>query len=86
MRDNFDWSVEDDLAVDPVNPIAVYENASGEIVIRQQDYHGDNDQMIIVPKQYFPMLVDSLNGYLSQEMLALYKRLGRGSEGPSKGD
>ena len=48
-RDEFDWSLETELAAPPQLAIAVYRNGRDEIVIRQQDEgFEDGDTLILV--------------------------------------
>jgi hypothetical protein len=61
---DFDWSeVVDETIIQSVGQIAVYENPSGDVVIRQRgiDYDMDNDSVVVVPIRYLDPLIKRLN-------------------------
>lgn len=58
----FDWNDQDgkeSTIIPAVEAVAVYENASGEIAIRQQGY-GDNDHIVVISKHHVKVLVKRL--------------------------
>ena len=59
MMDDFDWSGED-VAIEWQGAIAVYENESGGVVIRQQGDDGKGDQFVIVRPQNIDALIAAL--------------------------
>ena len=53
MPKEFDWLSDDDkesVVVPSVQAVAVYNNGQGDVVIRQQDGMGNEDQVIIIPR------------------------------------
>jgi hypothetical protein len=53
MPKEFDWLSNDDkesVVVPSVQAVAVYNNGQGDVVIRQQDGMGNEDQVIIIPR------------------------------------
>lgn len=53
MSKNFNWNdeeMQEDIIVPSVQAIAVYRNPSLDIVIRQQDPLGEEDQVIVIPR------------------------------------
>lgn len=60
---DWNWSgteEKESLVVKSVQAIAVYSNASGEIVIRQQSALGDEDSFIIIPRTNAAALVKAI--------------------------
>lgn len=60
-----DWSWHDqenkDLIVVPaVEALAIYENPNMDIVIRQQDVMGEEDQLVIIPKTHLKSVIKRL--------------------------
>jgi hypothetical protein len=47
----FSWSDDESVVIDRVDAIAVYTNAKGDLVIRQEHPLGDDDSTIIVPRR-----------------------------------
>lgn len=48
---DWNWNDNDDGVVIPaVQAVAVYTNPKGDIVIRQQDFMGEDDAVIIIPR------------------------------------
>ena len=69
MSQDWNWNGEEEKAsviVKPVQAIAVYTNPAGEIVIRQQDYMGDEDDYIVVPKMHIPTLIEALKREMAE--------------------
>lgn len=62
-HDEFDWS-ESRKAGDVIVPeqaaIAVYENANGDLVIRQKSDYGEDDHYIYIQHAYLPRLITAL--------------------------
>lgn len=49
--DDFKWG-ETPAVIPRVDAVAVYENTDGDIVIRQQNQMGDDDEIIVIPRKY----------------------------------
>lgn len=60
----WNWDSEEDVIIPQVDEIAVYENANGHITIRQRGFQGNEDDVISVPKEYLPKLIDALKKQL----------------------
>lgn len=58
---NWHGEVEkEEIIIPRVDAIAVYQNGSGDIVIRQQDSMGDEDSTIIIPRMHAQSIVDAI--------------------------
>lgn len=44
------WESSEDVIIPSVRAVAVYTNANGDVVIRQEDGMGDEDAYIVLPK------------------------------------
>lgn len=62
MSDDFDWSGED-VVIEWQGAVAVYENESGGIVIRQQCEDGEGDQFVIIRPQNIDALIATLRAW-----------------------
>ena len=51
MNRDFDWNDTDSVVLRAYGSIAVYENPQGDIVVRQRDALGDEDQFVVIPVQ-----------------------------------
>lgn len=60
MSGDFDWTDKESITIGEQLAVAVYENPRGDIVIRQQDWYGDEDDWVIVAKQNVPALCRAL--------------------------
>ena len=61
-NDEFDWSPENgDIAVPPQPALAVYANAWGQLVIRN-----DDDMFICVSPEHVPKLIDKMRAVLKE--------------------
>ncbi len=60
MSGDFDWTDKESITIGEQLAIAVFENPSGDIVIRQQDWYGDEDDWVIVAKRNVPALCRAL--------------------------
>jgi hypothetical protein len=58
--EDFNWS-EENTIVSAVQAIAVYFNPRGDIVIRQQDAMGDEDDFIVIPIQHARRVAEAIN-------------------------
>jgi hypothetical protein len=59
--ERFDWSPNNPDVVLPQQPAtAVYENAFGQVVIRQEDNIGDGEMWIVLNRRDLPTLIDRL--------------------------
>lgn len=56
----FDWLKNDSVVISRVDAIAAYLNQDGDVVIRQQDPLGDDDAVIVLPKNRVADLVLAL--------------------------
>lgn len=56
----FAWE-DEDIVLRSVSAIAVYSNPAGDVVIRQQDPMGDEDQVIVIPRDRVFMVADALH-------------------------
>lgn len=64
---NWDWNAEDsqeDIIIKRVCAVAVYQNPSEDIVIRQEDPLGDEDQVLVIPKEYARALIKAISDIL----------------------
>lgn len=67
---DFNWNGEDekeDVIVPRVDAIAVYSNAIGDIVIRQQDGMGGDDSLIIFPRIHAQLLIDAIQRQINDK-------------------
>lgn len=62
MSDEFKWG-EDDTVIHSVSAVAVYRNARGDAVIRQENSM-DEDEMVIVPVAYLDVIIAALRAIL----------------------
>ncbi|QOJ19969.1 MAG: hypothetical protein HRU77_04225 [Gammaproteobacteria bacterium] len=76
MSEDFKWTDDDSVCISKVNAVAVYVNVRNEVVIRQQDDLGDDDQLIIIPLEH----VDALIFKLKQVVKELKESLEEPSE------
>ena len=65
---DFSWSDEALIVVKRVDAIAVYKNPEGDIVIRQEQRSGDEDNVVVVPPQYAYTLVESIQRMLKAQL------------------
>jgi hypothetical protein len=65
----FDWSDADRVVVKRVDAIAVYRNAEGDLVIRQEG-RGGTDACVTVPARYAYTLIEALQRQLKGPMFA----------------
>ena len=56
----FDWSDKAAIVVKRVDPIAVYANADGDIVVRQQPSHTAGDSVITIPRDRVYIFIEAL--------------------------
>ncbi|WP_331373791.1 hypothetical protein [Sinorhizobium chiapasense] len=61
MTGNFDWNSDEDIVVERQAAIAVYENTTGDVVIRQEGRYDDEDKCICVRPDNVKALVDALS-------------------------
>lgn len=50
MSDGFDWSNSPDVVLPKCMATAIYRNYLGGVVIRQEGFDDDDDQIIFIPK------------------------------------
>jgi hypothetical protein len=61
MSKDFSWLDEkDSVAATSQAAIAVYQNADGDVVIRQQASYGEDDHIIVVNQKNLPELIQAL--------------------------
>ena len=66
-REKFNWSDDTDIVVRSYGSIAVYQNPSGDIVIRQEDcYQRDEDSMVIVSAHHARAIAKAILGTLKK--------------------
>ena len=58
--DVFDWSEKRSIIVRRVDPIAIYMNRDGDIIIRQQAAHNPMDSVITVPAAHVYSVIEGL--------------------------
>ena len=65
----FNWHGEDadSVIVPQVQATAVYLNPNEDLVIRQQDILGEEDQLVIIPKIFLPKFLEKI-AELQKEM------------------
>jgi len=66
MADEFKWAdVDDDIVLSAQLAVAVYENPSGDTVIRQEaDHSSDEDSIIIINRNNLAAFVAALQEHL----------------------
>ena len=75
--DPFDWSADNDsVVVMPQDPIAVYLNATNEIVIRQRQWP-DDDAFIVIHKQNIDRIIEAIR---REALLDAYGHQGQGDQ------
>jgi hypothetical protein len=63
----FDWHRDPDVVVPDQSAVAVYENTSGAIVIRQQGHYPDDDQWVIIQRENLAPLIAALQRLAQEE-------------------
>ncbi|HYC47670.1 MAG TPA: hypothetical protein VED01_19515 [Burkholderiales bacterium] len=58
--EQFDWSDKAAIVVRRVDPIAVYTNADGDIVVRQQPSNTAADSVITIPRDRVYVFIEAL--------------------------
>lgn len=56
---DFEWTPESET-IRGQDPIAVYENPHGEVVIRQSHLMMDEDVFVVISRAYLRVLIDAL--------------------------
>jgi len=65
----FDWTEDKDSIVVPATlTIAIYSNAYGQIVLRQQDQYGDEDDWIVFSKEHARVIAEAIIAEAGQEL------------------
>lgn len=70
-RDDWNWSGEhdkSDIVFPTTRGVAVYTNAVGDVVIRQQGEMGDDDAVIIVPRMHIFELAKALREAIAPDL------------------
>jgi hypothetical protein len=65
----FSWDADQAVVVKRVDPIAVYKNADGDLVVRQETRSG-KDAVVIVPARYAYSVIEALQRLLKGPMFA----------------
>lgn len=63
-QSDWDWhgmETQQDVVFPSVQAVAVYQNAVGYLVIRQQGAVGEDDSLIVVPRGHVDALLDAIN-------------------------
>lgn len=68
--DPYDWNDKKALVVRRVDPIAVYVNATGDIVIRQQLAEMPGDAVVTIPIQYAYTVIEGIQRQLKSPFVA----------------
>ena len=58
--EQFDWSEKRSVVVKRVDPIAIYVDSEGDIIIRQQYAHSPVDSMITIPALHVQSVIEGL--------------------------
>lgn len=67
---DFKWHGEDadeSMVIRPVRAVAVYSNPAGDVVIRQEGYMGEDDDIVIVPRQHIDALVQAIMAEMDEK-------------------
>lgn len=62
--EQFDWSDKKSIVVKRVDPIAVYKNSDGDIVIRQQRPEVPADAVVTIPAQHAYSFIEGIQRQL----------------------
>lgn len=62
--DGFDWSKQQSVVVKRVDPIAVYKNDDGDIVIRQERAVLEVDAIVTIPIQHAYSVIEAITRQL----------------------
>lgn len=60
MSKDFDWS-DDSVCIPKVMAVSVYINSRSEIVIRQEGDYGEEDNLVIIPREHVSALINKIN-------------------------
>jgi len=61
---SFEWHGEEkdsSVVFSSVNAVAVYRNESGDLVLKQQGERGEDDDIIVIPEMFLPMVLSAIN-------------------------
>ena len=58
--EQFDWSEKRSVVVKRVDPIAIYVDSEGDIIIRQQHAHSPVDSVITIPALHAQSVIEGL--------------------------
>ncbi|MBV7535633.1 hypothetical protein KW842_07640 [Duganella sp. sic0402] len=67
---DWDWnsaSSRESLVLPRVDALAIYTNANGEIVLRQQGMEGNEDSIIIIPKTQAQEVINAMTNMLADK-------------------
>lgn len=71
MANDWKWNAMEsleDIVFPSVQAVAVYQNASRDIVIRQEGVMGEDDSVIIIPRQHASALLDAIKAATYTEL------------------
>jgi hypothetical protein len=65
MSDDFRWNADnEDVLLPEQLATAIYENAAGGIVIRQEGQQGEDDVYVVIRPEYLMRVIDRLKTFL----------------------
>jgi hypothetical protein len=67
---DFSWSDPRSIVVKRVDAIAVYKNADGDLVIRQENPTGEEDRVVVVPAQYAYTVLEAMQQQLKPQIFS----------------
>ena len=67
--DEFDWSKQKSIVVKRVDPIAVYKNDEGDIVIRQERATLEADAVVTIPIQHVYSVLEAITRHVKGPLL-----------------
>lgn len=67
MTEKFDWADEEAVVLPRADPIAVYQNPAGDVVIRTQQEH-DEDVWIVIPRHAADQIADAIRRVAREEI------------------
>jgi hypothetical protein len=76
--EQFDWSERRSVVVKRVDPIAIYIDNEGDIIIRQQHAHSPVDSVITIPAVHAQSVIDGLQRHIRGRFAASLVAAGTG--------
>lgn len=62
-KNEWDWygmEAQEDVVFPSVQAVAVYQNASKDVVIRQQGSMGEDDSIVVIPRAHVDALLEAI--------------------------